>query len=166
MSQNASPLTNPVTSSRTRPYQRVICFKTVVYFSGTNINVFTFTPIRKYDLPCVDFHENKQYRQCTYNATLKRVHESLLPWKSNKYYIFVCVHACVCPGVWVCACASVHVALLIQHATRMRHIVTSSVAPQDPPNFSTLSHKRHDFRKKKKVTVHKMCVLIFSTAFV
>ena len=28
----------------------------------------------------------------------------------------------------------------------------------------TLSHKQHDFRKKKNVTEHKMCVLIFSTA--
>jgi hypothetical protein len=32
------------------------------------------------------------------------------------------------------------------------------------PYFSTLSHKRHDFRKT--VTEHKMCVLIFSTTFV
>jgi len=30
--------------------------------------------------------------------------------------------------------------------------------------FSTLSHKRHDFREK--VTEHKMCFLIFSTTFV
>jgi hypothetical protein len=32
--------------------------------------------------------------------------------------------------------------------------------------FSTLSHKRHDFRKKKINTEHKICVLIFSTIFV
>ena len=56
------------------------------------------------------------------------------------------------------------VALLIQHATRMRHVVTSFVAPLAPPYFSTLSHKRHDF--PEKVTEHKMCVLIFYTTFV
>jgi hypothetical protein len=39
----------------------------------------------------------------------------------------------------------VRVNLLIQRATRMRHIRTS-VAPQAPPNFSTLFHKRSDFR--------------------
>ena len=48
-----------------------------------------------------------------------------------------------------------HVTLLIQHATRLRHIVTSFVAPLSPPYFSTLSHKRCDFRKN--VTEHKMC---------
>ena len=39
-----------------------------------------------------------------------------------------------------------------------------SATPLDPPYFSTLSHKRHDFRKE--VTDHKMCVLIFYTAFI
>jgi len=40
---------------------------------------------------------------------------------------------------------------------KMLHIVICPAIP----NLSTLSHKRHDFRKK--VTEHKMCVLIFST---
>jgi hypothetical protein len=84
----------------------------------------------------------------------------ILAWKSNKYYIFVCACARACQGAWAC----VHVALLIQHATRMRHIVVSFVAPLAPPYFSTLSHKRRDYRKKVKV--HKMCVLIFSTTFI
>ena len=69
------------------------------------------------------------------------------------------VRACGYPGA--CACAYVDVALLIQHTTRMRHIVASFVASLAPPYFSTLSHRRCDFRVK--VTEHEMCVLIFST---
>ena len=43
-----------------------------------------------------------------YNVTLRRVHKTIVAWKSNKYYIFVCVcmleRACVrAPGrVVVC----------------------------------------------------------------
>jgi hypothetical protein len=48
----------------------------------------------------------------------------------------------------------VPVALVIQHAKRMRHM--SSVACPAPSYFSTLSHKRHDFRGKK-VIEHNMC---------
>jgi len=54
-------------------------------------------------------------------------------------------------------------ALITQHTTRMRHIVICGLSPLYHI-VSTLSHKRHDFRKK--VTEHKMCVLIFSTTFV
>ena len=39
--------------------------------------------------------------------------------------------------------------------------ISSSVACSVLQYFSTLSHKRHDFRKRK-VTEHKMCVLVLS----
>ena len=39
------------------------------------------------------------------------------------------------------------------------------MAFSDLQHFFALSHNRYDSRKKK-VTEHKMCVLIFSTAFV
>jgi hypothetical protein len=57
---------------------------------------------------------------------------------------------CVCGwvGGWVpgglVVGACVHVALFIQHATRMCHILTSFVAPLAPPYFLTLSHTWHE----------------------
>jgi hypothetical protein len=98
-----------------------------------------------------------------YSKTLRGVRELLLPWKSNKYYIFVCVHV-QCPGAWARAFACVRVVSLIQHATPMCHIVMSFVALQAPQHFLTLSHKRHDFRKI--VIEHKICGLTFSTTLV
>jgi hypothetical protein len=72
-------------------------------------------------------------------------------------YLFVCVcmHACVrvCPGAWAFAYSRVHVALLIQHATRMRYTVTSFVASLALPYFSTLPHTRHNFREKKLLNI-------------
>ena len=87
----------------------------------------------------------------------------------KQYLKFLCVgerasvRACVCPGAGVCACVYVRVALLMQHATCMRH-VTSIVAPLAQPKFSRFCHKRHDFRKN--VIEHKTCALIFSTTFI
>jgi len=50
----------------------------------------------------------------------------------------------------------VSAALFIQHAKRMRRIILSSMACPAPQYFSTLSHKLHDFRGKKKVIKHNM----------
>jgi hypothetical protein len=58
----------------------------------------------------------------------------------------------------------VSVTLVIRSAKRMRRIILSSVTCPALPHFSTLSHKRNDFREK--VTEHKMPVLIFCTTFV
>jgi len=55
------------------------------------------------------------------------------------------------------------IARFIQHVMRMRHIAIC-VLSVSMKIFSTLSHKRHEFREK--VTEHKMCVLIFSTSFI
>ena len=86
----------------------------------------------------------------------------------------MCVCVCVCARARVRALELVsarargrvhaRVALLIQHTTRIRHVVTSSVAPLAPTYLSALSHKRREFRKN--VTAYKMCDLIFSATFV
>jgi hypothetical protein len=57
--------------------------------------------------------------------------------------------------------AFMRVDLLFLNATSIRQLSAASLAP---PHSSTLSHKRHGFRKK--VTEHKMCVLIFSTIYI
>jgi hypothetical protein len=69
---------------------------------------------------------------------------------------------CVRVGERVRGCVHARVALLIQHAKRMRQIVASFVVAQASPYFSTLSHKRHNF-KKKKVSKIKCVFFIFST---
>jgi hypothetical protein len=69
----------------------------------------------------------------------------------------------VYPGASVCTWVCVRVALLIEHARRMRHIIKSFVASLAPLRFSTLSHKVTFFGR---VTEHEMCVLILCTIFV
>ena len=83
------------------------------------------------------------------HATLHRgaFVQPLLWWNSNEYYIF-----------WVCVCS-------LRYPACNAHAPYCHLWPALLYNiFPTLSHKWHDFRKK--VTEHKMCVLIFSTNFV
>jgi len=74
--------------------------------------------------------------------------QPLLPWKSNKCYIFwVCVCSLGCP-----ACKA-HAPYCHLWPVPLHYIF-----------FSVFSHKRYNFGKK--VTEHKMCALIFSITFV
>ena len=59
---------------------------------------------------------------------------------------------------------SVCVAVVIQHAKRMRRIILSSVRCLASPYFSTLSHKRYDFRGEGGIFEHKINVLTLSTS--
>jgi hypothetical protein len=72
-----------------------------------------------------------------------------------------CCGKAMCYIFWVC----VFVALVIQHAMRMRRIMLSSVACPAIQYFFHITSQTVRI-SKKKVTGHKMCVLIFSTTFV
>ena len=91
-------------------------------------------------------------RQCTCNVNLMRFHETIVALKGNEYHIFLCVCVCVrervclCAGAWARAFSCTRVALLVQYAKRMHHFV--SCVPSNSTNFSTLSHKWYDLRKK------------------
>jgi hypothetical protein len=113
----------------------------------------------------------KQYRQCTYNVTMRRFRESLLPWKSNKYYIFVCVRADVRVYVRMWLPGSVGVWMLLR-AYRLAYPACNSHPPRCDvicgPNGSTVFFNIISWRHNFRITSyeHKMCVLIFSTTFV
>jgi hypothetical protein len=61
-----------------------------------------------------------------------------------------CVTRCHGKSVSIKHYECVFVVLVMEHAKRMHRIILSSAASLSLPYFSTLSHKRHDFRKKKK----------------
>jgi hypothetical protein len=46
-------------------------------------------------------------------------------------------------------CEPVFATLITQHTVRMHYIILSNLACLVVPNVSTISHKQHDFRKKK-----------------
>jgi hypothetical protein len=57
----------------------------------------------------------------------------------------------------------VFVAFVIQHAVRKRLDILSPLACSALQQYSTISHKQHDYREK--VTKHALSVMIFSTIF-
>jgi uncharacterized membrane protein YwzB len=75
-------------------------------------------------------------------------------------------HYCCGKAISITYCECVSVALVIQHAKRMRCIILSSMACLAVTYFSTLFKKTARFSKKQKVIEHKMCILILSTPFV
>jgi hypothetical protein len=75
-----------------------------------------------------------------------------------------CNHCCSRKAKIITYSECVFVALGIQHEMCMRHFVICGL--YGSKYFSTLSHKRQEFRKKKKVIEHSICVLIFYAAFV
>ena len=79
-----------------------------------------------------------------FNVTMGRVRATIIAVKKQKLS-----HICLYVRASVCARACVYVALLVQHATRMNHIVMLFVAPLAVPYFSALFNKRHEFRGKK-----------------
>ena len=74
-----------------------------------------------------------------------------------------CNHGCHTKTMSITYFEGVFAALGTQHAMRMRSIILPYVTRPDVQNFSTLSHKRHDFRKK---ILNIKCVLIYCTTFV
>jgi hypothetical protein len=73
-------------------------------------------------------------------------------------------HCCSEKKIIITYSEFVFVALGFQRAMRMGCIFMRGLSGSTVFFFFTLSHKRHDFRKKK--ILNKKCVSIFSTAFV
>ena len=81
-----------------------------------------------------------------------RLHENIVAVeKQYEYYI------CVCVSMLARACTQ-------PYLSSMQRACTISAASLSPPYFSTLSHTRYDFRKKK-VIKHKIYVFNLSTTF-
>jgi len=84
--------------------------------------------------------QSEQYKQLRYNVTLRRVRVTIAGVEKQR----------------VLHNLSVHLHLRIYHAMRMRHTAICGLSRSTI--FSTLSLKRHDFRKTRKVVPNTKCV--------
>ena len=93
----------------------------------------------------------QQDMQCTYNVTLRRVRATIVA--VEKQWVLHNLSVCICS---------------LRYPACNAHAPYCHLCPAVKYFFFcfTFSHKRYDFLQKKKVTEHKMCVLIFSATFV
>jgi hypothetical protein len=133
-------------SADVRCYQRDISHRTSTKFSFLfhQTNASQFLPINTVS----SVGQNKRNRQritqprhCTY----KRYMDT----RSRN-------HCCRGKAIYVTYSECLFVVLVTHQANRMLRIIFASVDCQAIPNFSTLFHKPHDFRKKK-MNEHKTC---------
>jgi hypothetical protein len=118
------------------PYEQTLKHITLVHVYSVAVSL-----VKVCDITLVVYNKTvkksqvKINKQCTYNITLRRVRESLLLWKSNKYYTFV--RACV-PEAWACdrACTSMqlvcailwrHLWLLWLHHTFRHYLINGTI---------------------------------------
>ena len=91
----------------------------------------------------------KHDRQCTYNVVFRRVR--VTTFDVEKSQVLHILSVCLQPQLSSMKCAIV---------------ILSSVTRPALQNCTTLSHKRHDFRIKKKLLNTKCVFLVFSVTFV
>ena len=108
---------------------------------------------------CVCVCDFERKRECVCVCVILRERGSVCDFERESLCMCFCVilrereRKCVCVCVWP-----------LLFSMQCDYTILSSVACPTLQYFSTLSHKRREFRKK--VTEHKTCAVIFSTTFI